>query len=75
MKRRKQPRKLSLVKFDYDSIPTELHKHYPFVKGKAYLFLGEIPNMPGHCALAESNGKVMFGYHTDEFIELTEDEA
>lgn len=75
MRRRKQPRKLSLVKFDYDSIPKVYHKSYPFLRDKAYLFLGEIPNMPGHCAVAGQNGTVMFGYHTDEFVELTEEEV
>jgi hypothetical protein len=75
MTQRKKPRKLSLVKFDYDSVPEQYHAAYPFVKGKAYLFLGEIVNMPGHCAVVADDEVVKFGYHTENFVELTEDEA
>lgn len=73
--KRKLPRKLSLVKFDYDNVPKSQHHYYPFKKGKAYLFFGEIVNMPGHCAVAAHGGTVYFGYHTDNFVELTEDET
>lgn len=69
------PRKLSLVKFDYDNIRAEHHHYYTFKEGKAYLFLGEIVNMPGHCAVVGDNESVRFGYHTDNFVELTEDET
>jgi hypothetical protein len=49
---------------------------YPFKKGVAYIFLGEIPNMPGHCVIAEKmSGKIHAGYHTESFIELTSDET
>jgi hypothetical protein len=71
----KVPRKLSLVKFDYDSVRAEDRHYYPFKEGKAYLFLGEILNMPGHCAVVGDNERVRFGYHTDNFVELTEDET
>jgi len=43
---------------------------------KHYLFLGEIPNMKNHCSLAEiDTGKVLVGYHTSDFRELTEEET
>lgn len=71
----KVPRKLSLVKFDFESLPKKYHDLYPFEKDKAYLFLGEIPNMPGHCAVAEEKGQIRFGFHTENFIELTEEEV
>ena len=75
-KKIKMPRKMSLVKFDFDDVPTDYHKSYPFTKGGAYLFLGEIVNMPGHCVLVCSKtGQTFVGYHTDNFIELTEEEA
>ena len=70
----KIPRKLSLVKFDFTDLPLEYHSSYPFIKEQRYLFLGEIANMPGHCAVIGDNSVTYFGYHTENFIELTEDE-
>jgi hypothetical protein len=41
-----------------------------------YVFFGEIPNMPGHCIVADyETGKIHSGYHTDNFIELGEEET
>jgi hypothetical protein len=71
----KIPRKLSVVKFDFENLPKKYRPTYPFKKGQSYLFLGEITNMPGHCALADKFGHIHFGYHTDNFVELTEDEV
>jgi hypothetical protein len=43
--------------------------------GVTYVFLGEIPNMPGHCVVADANtGQLFTGYHTDNFAEIPEDE-
>jgi hypothetical protein len=39
------------------------------------VFLGEIPNMPGHGIFGGSSGKVHFGYHIDDFREATEEEV
>lgn len=40
-----------------------------------YIFLGEIPNMYGHCVICSyQTGKIYCGYHTDNFIEIEEDE-
>ena len=40
-----------------------------------FIFLGEIPNMPGHCAVLRSDGKTEIGYHTGDFRELTANEV
>ncbi len=70
------PRPLSLVKFRFDVIPVEYHAKYPFIMGRTYIFLGEIPNMPGHCVVADHiTGQLQSGYHSENFIELSEDEA
>lgn len=70
------PRCLSLVRFNFDSVPNDYHAKYPFVDGRTYIFFGEIPNMPGHCVVADhQKGQLHSGYHTENFIELTEDEA
>jgi hypothetical protein len=70
------PRELSLVRFLWDDIPKEQHKHYPFsYLENTYIFIGEIPNMPGHCIVAQKNGIFHTGYHTENFKEIPEDET
>jgi len=66
------PRQYSLVKA---VLAEEYEDQYPFANGDTFIFLGEIIQMPGHCVIAAKNGQVLFGYHTDNFVELTEDEA
>ena len=70
------PRKLSLVKFNTSQFPRGSRRKYPFRAGAAYVFFGEIPNMPGHCVVADQrSGQIYSGYATDDFVELTEEEA
>jgi hypothetical protein len=72
----KTPRKLSLVRFDATALPRRFRAKYPFRAGRAYVFLGEIPNMPGHCVVADlPTGKIHSGFHTENFVELTDDET
>lgn len=76
--KRKTPRQYSLIKFNYDSFDKKWHKLYlkTFKKNDTLCFFGEIPNMPGHCIVSNiKTGKFYFGYHTENFIELTEDET
>ncbi len=48
----------------------------PFRRSRSYIFLGEIPNMRGHCVVAEQDsGRIYAGYHTEQFVELTEEET
>ena len=69
------PRKLSLVRFRFDELH-EFRDEYPFTADGVYVFLGEIPNMRGHCVVADHRtGKLYSGYHTENFVELPEDEA
>lgn len=63
------PRQYSIVKL----IP------YPGVNNISSLcdpiiFLGEIPNMPGHCVVY-SNKQITIGWHTDNFKEIPENET
>ena len=72
----KVPRKLSLVRFAADGVSAAAMRKLPFRRDRAYVFLGEIPNMRGHCVVAEQDsGRVYAGYHTDQFVELTEEET
>jgi hypothetical protein len=71
----KIPRKLSLVRFKAEAIPPSYLRKYPFKAGRAYLFFGEITNMGGHCVVEDHRtGKIYSGYHTENFVELTEEE-
>ena len=70
------PRFLSLVRFRHDDLPAEYLSKYPFVRDRACVFIGEIPNMPGHCVVAgHVTGQIHSGYHTENFREIPEDEA
>lgn len=41
-----------------------------------FVFLGEIPNMRGHCVVMDrKTGKLHAGYHPENFREMTEDEV
>lgn len=41
-----------------------------------YVFLGVIPNIPGHCVVTDHRtGRVYSGYHTENFVEIPEDDA
>ncbi len=72
-----KPRRLALVKFVAPKFSRGTKPaRYPFKKDEAYVFLGEIPNMPGHCVVAErASGKIHAGYHTESFSELSRDEV
>jgi hypothetical protein len=39
----------------------------PFRLGDHVLFVGEIKNMRGHCVVATKDGRILWGYHTDDF--------
>jgi len=72
----KQPRQYSLVRFDPGDIDVTFLDKYPFRKDGLYVFLGEIPNMTGHCVVVDhKTGVVHSGYHTENFVEIPEDEA
>ena len=43
-------------------------------KGDWLLCLGEIQNMQGHVAVVDPNGKVLVGYHDDNFREVMDDD-
>lgn len=41
---------------------------YPWLKGEHVLYLGEIENMQGHCAVVRNGGQIYYGYHSDDFL-------
>jgi hypothetical protein len=58
----KVPRQNSLV---------EANKESPHVEGEQYIFLGEIPNVPGRCVIADLTGRICTG-RTEHFVEVPE---
>jgi len=67
------PRQYSLVK----STPaTDYEAQTPIEEGAVLIFFGEIPNMPGHCVVADhKTGRMYSGCHTGNFVELADDET
>ena len=78
MKKYKCPfKQYQLVKFVYPGDIEKLKEegsNYPFEHNEIVLFLGEIIQMEGHCIVVKGNGKIYWGYHTDNFVEPDEDE-
>jgi hypothetical protein len=83
-KKPKIPRQYSMVKFNFKVLDSPAYDRYrgDFYKTfgtpeapKNFIFFGDIPNMPGHSVIADlKTGKFEFCWHTDYFLELTEDE-
>jgi hypothetical protein len=65
-----------LVRLNHEALPVRARRALPFRAGRAYLFLGEIANMGGHCVVADAKtGRLYVGYHTENFVELSDDEV
>lgn len=66
----------ALIYFNYNDMSDVDCKHYPFKPhedGGLYVYLGEIPQMPGHIIVADYyNGRLYCGYHAEDFIEISE---
>ena len=73
------PRQNSFVRYDVSNMPRQYRDHFAdghlvFSPQHRYIYMGEIPNMPGHCVVADDDGKFYTGYRVENFIELTDDE-
>ena len=71
-------RQNAFVVFDTEHCPQDIYNDYykEVFEGKMFVFLGEIPQCPGHCILADlDTGNIVGMYHTDNFREATEDEV
>lgn len=79
-KRKQEPafEPLTIVIVDFSWMTAEQKEKYapsyPFKHGDHLLHLGEIKNMPGHLAVVNREGKVVWGFHDDNFRLPTEDE-
>ena len=65
----RRPRENSLVVLRQGAANVE----YPFADDLPLVYLGEIPNMPGHCVVAGTrSGRIYSGFHIETFIEIDE---
>lgn len=55
-------------------LPEGIENQYPFKEGEHLLYLGEIENMLGHGVVINEKGKVFWGFHTEHFIEMGDDD-
>ena len=68
------PRQMSLVRFNASQLSRDQLAQYPFDPSLTYLYLGELKNMPGHCAVADIRGGGIYaGFHCEHFEEVTEE--
>jgi len=58
-----------------EDLPEGYKDKYPFKEGDTVLMMGEVEQMPGHVVIATKDGKVLFGYHAENFRRLTQEEA
>ncbi len=66
------PRRFSLVRLMNAPGETFHPDAARLSKDEVYVFLGEIPNMPGHCVVADyATGRIHAGCHTGGFEELS----
>jgi len=63
-----------IVRVDLKYVPEDIQDAYPFDHNEHVLMLGEIENLPGHSVIVNKGGKVIWGYHAEHFVEMTEDE-
>jgi hypothetical protein len=73
------PRQYALVRL-VDWFKEQLVEHEskdsPLLAEDVFVYLGEIPNMPGHCVVAgHHTGRIVSGFHIDDFEEVPSDEA
>ena len=79
IKKQDQPRLNSIVKAtsEYKARLRGKGKNKSILlREKRFVYLGDIPNMKGHCVIASlETGLVHVGYHCDSFEELNENET
>ena len=73
-KRSKKLIPMSIVEFN-DVYDCAKKYKYPFKNKERVLCLGEVVNMPGHYAIAKSDGKISYGWHPENFKQLTDEET
>ena len=71
-------KQLSIVKLEdwYIDHLKKYNDRYRFTCDTSFIYLGEIPNLPGYCVIAgTTTGKIYSGYHIENFRVATEEEV
>lgn len=63
-----------VVTCDLTRLSQDIRDEMVITHGTTYLWLGEICNMEGHCAVADFSGRVIWALHTEDFRHPTDDE-
>ncbi|HEX2591346.1 MAG TPA: hypothetical protein VHL34_07610 [Rhizomicrobium sp.] len=67
---------MSLVRLTDRWAKDSTAKKLPFIADMPLVFLGAIPNKPGHGVfIGHKRGRVYSGHHISKFVELSEDEV
>lgn len=68
---------MSIVVFEphYAKKHPEAYDKHPLKLGEQVLYLGDVPNAIGHCAVATFKGNVVWLVHPEDFREAREDET
>lgn len=75
------PRQYSMVRLvawyaDLSRKHTKKGHTNPMLEEERFIYLGEIPNMSGHCiTIGHKTGKPYSGYHVENFEEIPEEEV
>jgi hypothetical protein len=73
-KKAADPRPMSTVRFSDECYPEEYRGGYPMNPEHLFIYLGEIPNMEGHCVVMDNvDSQIYSGYHIELFTEINED--
>ena len=71
----KMPEQYSICRFSDEHYPREYQGQYPMAKDAFYIFMGEIPNMMGHCiAMNKDTKEIHVAWHCDLFHEITDED-
>ena len=72
----KKFKKLEIVVFEPKGSleNTKAYKDHPLKPGERVLYLGDIPNVPGHCCVAKKDGAVIWLVHPEDFRTATDEE-
>jgi len=81
MKKAMEPRPSAMVKITNDyrksllGIPNPTLTIKQMLDESYFIYIGEIPQMKGHCTVMGKEGGVVYtGYHIEDFVELTDEE-
>lgn len=80
------PRPYSFVRFKFEDVyegNLSFYTHFQLEKNQRLIFISEIANMPGHCIITKTTRnkdgsesvRTYTGYHTSDFVELTDEEV